>query len=286
MINRDRGSNIPQDLSQCRITVGRGRVLMGQSMNNLGIRVYGFAAIMLGLVGLTWADFALVWQPVPIGIPGRTALAYATGAILVVGGAAINWRKTAGLGAATLTILSALNVFLLQLPLVGTHPFRVGPWGGVAEQLALAAAGLIAYVSAAAISPTLAERYSSIGRIIFSLCAVMFGVVHFRYASDTAAMVPKYLPPDQLFWAYATGIAHIAAGLAILSGIQARLAAILLTVMFAAFGILVHAPLLASGLHSHLNWTMNAVNLWLTGAAWIVADSIRAKSEAAKPVNA
>ena len=58
----------------------------------------------------------------------------------------------------------------------------------------------------------------------------------------TVPLVPGWLPPTREFWAYATGIGHIAAGLAILTGVQARLAAILLTVMFACFTPLVHVP--------------------------------------------
>jgi len=56
----------------------------------------------------------------------------------------------------------------------------------------------------------------------------------------TSPLVPKWLPPTQEFWAYATGFGHIAAGVAILTGVQARLAAILLTAMFASFTPLVH----------------------------------------------
>jgi hypothetical protein len=47
--------------------------------------------------------------------------------------------------------------------------------------------------------------------------------------------------------------------------------------MFALFGVLVHAPLLAGDPHSHLNWVMNGMNLALTGAAWITADSLFAR---------
>jgi hypothetical protein len=69
-------------------------------MISCGSRVYGLGAIALGLAGLVWGDFALVWQPVPPGVPGRTALAYATGAALTLAGAALNWRRTAAFGAA------------------------------------------------------------------------------------------------------------------------------------------------------------------------------------------
>jgi uncharacterized membrane protein YphA (DoxX/SURF4 family) len=92
--------------------------------------------------------------------------------------------------------------------------------------------------------------------------------------SLTVPLVPKWLPPSQEFWAYATGIGHIAAGVAILTGVQARLAAILLTTMFAAFTPLVHVPLLLADPSSHTNWSENALNIALTGAAWVVADSL------------
>lgn len=46
------------------------------ALSNLGSRVYGFAAIALGLIGLAWGDFATVWQPVQASVPHREALAY------------------------------------------------------------------------------------------------------------------------------------------------------------------------------------------------------------------
>jgi uncharacterized membrane protein YphA (DoxX/SURF4 family) len=90
----------------------------------------------------------------------------------------------------------------------------------------------------------------------------------------TAPLVPKWLPPSQEFWAYATGVGHIAAGVAILTRVQARLAAILLTAMYVSFTVLVHVPLLLADSSSHANWAENALNLALIGIAWVVADSL------------
>src|SRR5262249_32280663 len=84
------------------------------------------------------------------------------------------------------------------------------------------------------------------------------------------------------FWGYATGVFHIAAGIAILTGVQARLAAILLTVMFASFTPLVHIPMLLADPSSHWIWNENAVNLALVGAAWVIADSLTAQRDAAR----
>jgi uncharacterized membrane protein YphA (DoxX/SURF4 family) len=85
------------------------------------------------------------------------------------------------------------------------------------------------------------------------------------------------LPPSQEFWGYATGIFHIAGGLALVTGIQARLAAILLTIMYSSFTPLVHVPLVVADSSSHFNWSENALNLILTGIAWVVADSLSPK---------
>ena len=40
-------------------------------MISLGARIYGLAAVLLGLVGLAWGDFAAVWQPVPPDWPAQ-----------------------------------------------------------------------------------------------------------------------------------------------------------------------------------------------------------------------
>jgi uncharacterized membrane protein YphA (DoxX/SURF4 family) len=240
----------------------------------IGFHLYGLAAAALGLVGIVWGDFALVWQPVPAAVPGRTILAYMVGAALLSAGAAMQWRRTAVLGAEALTTLYALGVLLLHVPQVARHPMIFAAWAGLAEQLALVAGGLTAYAAAARIDAALAARLSKVGCVTLGVCLFGFGLAHFIYAEETAAYVPKWIPPGQNFWAYATGILHCAAGAAILSGIYAKAAAKWLTAMFVGFGVLVHAPSLFIDPHSHMNWTANAMNLALIGAAWIIAESM------------
>jgi uncharacterized membrane protein YphA (DoxX/SURF4 family) len=249
-------------------------------MITVGTRVYAFGACALGIVGLIWGDFALVWQPVPASVPARSALAYVFAALLLLGGLMLNWRRSAVRGATLLCVLFALVVLVLHLPRVVTHPGVFGAWSGTAEQLALLAGGwlalqLCAWVPGASEPPEL--RF---GLWTFAVCLLIFGGAHFFYLEDTAALVPAWLPPGQRFWAAATGLAHLAAGAALLSGVQARLAAILVTLMFASFSVLIHIPLLWADAHSHMNWVMNAMNLALTGSAWVAADALgrRARS--------
>jgi uncharacterized membrane protein YphA (DoxX/SURF4 family) len=239
-----------------------------------GWRVYGLGVMALAMLGLAWGDFVL-GQPVPKAFPDRTALAYAAAAFMLVAGAAAEWRRTAAWAAAALTAYYALIVVIVMNGrVVLAHYAEFGTYSGLAEQLAITAGGLIVYAASAKIDAPLAARFTRLGQLMFGVCALLFGGAHFFYMNLTAPLVPKWLPPTQEFWAYATGVGHIAAGVAILSGVQARLAAILLTAMYLSFTPLVHVPMLLADSSSHLNWTENAINLVLTGVSWVVADSL------------
>jgi uncharacterized membrane protein YphA (DoxX/SURF4 family) len=247
---------------------------MTAEKTTMGWRVYGLGVVALAIVCLAWGDFD-PGQPVPKHFPNRTALAYAAAAFMLIAGAAVVWRRTAAWGAAALTAYYALIVVILmngRVALAGYAEF--GTWSDMAEQLAIAAGGLIVYAARADIDAVLSARLTRLGQLAFGVCALLFGGAHFFYMNLTVPLVPKWLPPGQEFWAYATGFGHIAAGLAILTGVQARVAAILLTAMFASFTPLVHVPMLLAHPSSHFIWSENALNLALTGAAWVVADSL------------
>jgi len=239
-----------------------------------GRRVYGLGVMALGMVCLAWGDFD-PGQPIPKYFPDRTALAYAAAAFMLVAGAAVEWRRTATWGAAALSVYYALIVVVLMNGrVVLAHYAEFGTYSGAAEQLAISTGALIIYAASAKIDAARAARLTRLGQLGFGVCALLFGGAHFFYVNLTAPLVPKWLPPTQAFWAYATGVGHIAAGVAILTGVQARLAANLLTAMFASFALLVHGPMLLADFSSHVNWSENALNLALTGTAWVVADSL------------
>jgi hypothetical protein len=66
-------------------------------MRIMGMGHLAFALMMiaLGLLGLFAGDFALVWQPVPSDIPGRTILACLCGALTCVMGMGVLMKRTA-----------------------------------------------------------------------------------------------------------------------------------------------------------------------------------------------
>jgi uncharacterized membrane protein YphA (DoxX/SURF4 family) len=239
-----------------------------------GWQVYGLGVIALALVCLAWGNFD-PGQPVPKAFPGRAVLAYVAAAFMLVAGAAVEWPRTAAWAAGALAAYYALVVVVLMNGRVMlADPTEFGVYSGAAEQLAIAAGGLIVFAANADIDAVLARRLTRLGQVAFGLCALLFGGAHFAYMNLTAPLVPKWLPPSQVFWGSATGIGHIAAGLAILAGVRARLAAILLTAMYAAFMPMVHLPLLLADPSNRSNWSEAAETLALVGVAWVVADSL------------
>jgi uncharacterized membrane protein len=245
-----------------------------------GRYIYGLGMMALGLTCLVFGEFN-PGQPMPEHFPYRTLLAYLVGAFIVAAAAAIEWRRTATWGAAALTSYYAVFVLLLMNGrLLLTNYASYGTYEGIAMQLAIAASGLIVFATAAQIDSLIdaavAARLSRLGQLAFGVCALIWGGAHFIYMNLTAPLVPKWLPPGQVFWGYVTGVCFIAAGLAILTGVMARLAAILLTAMVAFFGLLANGPMLVADPSSHWNWTESALNLALIGGAWVVADSLAA----------
>jgi uncharacterized membrane protein YphA (DoxX/SURF4 family) len=239
-----------------------------------GRHVYGLGVMALAILCLVWGTFD-PGQPVPKDFPFRTVLAYSVATFMLVAGAAVIWRRTAAWGAVALTVFYALIVVILMNGRVLlAHYAEFVAWSSVAAQLAIMAGGLIVHAANARIDTALAAHLVRFGQTLFGVCAVLFGGAHFLYMNLTAPLFPIWLPPSQEFWGYATGVFHIAAGVAIVVGVQARLAAILLTAMYASFTPLVHIPMLLADPSNHWIWSENAVNIALAGAAWVVADSL------------
>jgi hypothetical protein len=241
---------------------------------NRGKCVFAAAAIALGVIGLVWADFASIWQPIaalPFELPYRAVFADAVAVLLILGGAAMLWQRTARAGAIVLGVLYFLFA-LLWLPRVIGFPLLFGTWAGFFQELALASAAIVAYASFAPRGSAPASTAGRFGRIAFGICVMSFAAAHFTALSATAAMVPKWMPPGQFFWAAATGAAFALAGIAIITGLLAVLAGRLLTAMLLVFGAAIWLPALVAHPGDHIVWAGNAFNLASAAAAWVVAD--------------
>lgn len=240
---------------------------------DFGARVYGFGVASVGVLSLALGEL-VDGQGLPDGFPARVALTYAVAIFLIVAGAATTWQRTTAWAAGALTAYYFIVVSVLMdgSGLLADY-WQYGPYEGIAEPVAIAAGGLIVYAMSADIDAAVASCLVRIGQAVFGICAIVFGGAHFAYMNLTAPMIPKWLPPSQVFWGFATGVCQIAAGVAILTGIQARLAAILLGIMYALFVPLVFVPILMADPTNHFRWGELVATLALTGVAWVMADS-------------
>lgn len=236
-----------------------------------GGRCFGVAAFAFGAIALVWGEFATLWQPVPSLFPGRIVLVYGTALLFLASGAGLQFRRTATIAAASAALLYSLfGAFWIAR--VAASPGIYGRWLGLAEQLALVLAALLL------LSQTLGDRWRARDRVgrflvqVLGICVVAFGVAHFVYTAETAALVPKALIPGPVFWALLTGLFDVAAGLALVTGIMARPAAGWLALMYGTFGLVVWLPTLFRAPFDQMSWAGNAMNLALVGAAWAAAD--------------
>jgi hypothetical protein len=113
-----------------------------------------------------------------------------------------------------------------------------------------------------------------IARVVYGLALVFFGMGHVTYIDGTVVLVPAWLP-GHLFWAYFTGGTFVAAGLAVLSGVWARLGATLVTLQIGLFIPLIWLPRVAAGHISAFRWGEFLATCALTAGAWVMADSYR-----------
>src|SRR5205085_11157646 len=81
--------------------------------------------------------------------------------------------------------------------------------------------------------------FGRLARLGLGVCSISFTLSQMFYLRVTAGLVPKWIPPNQIFWAILTTIAFALAAIAILINRQARLAIRLMTLMLALFGVVV-----------------------------------------------
>lgn len=257
-----------------------GRVLFAAA-------IFGF-----GLLCLVYVDFVNALQPVPSWMPGYRVLAIVTGLLLMTAGVAIALNRYAEAAAVALVAMFALWIVLLHVPSAFTNPrlLRSPWWIRTFETVALGGGAL----TLAALKPPIRAPWIRIGRVAFGISMPVFGVLHLIYPESVAALVPPWYPwPPPLFWAYFTGIAQIAGGVAIASGVLSRWGAILAGAMYGTWGLTLHiprswcrlfgpcefldAPVSLAGSRGGL--TSLCVAFAMCGAAWIVAAACRARPQ-------
>ncbi|HEY7640515.1 MAG TPA: DoxX family membrane protein [Steroidobacteraceae bacterium] len=247
---------------------------------SIGHAVFAVTLIGLGILSLIQGDFSIIWQPVPKGAPARDALIYLSAFIFVACGAGLLWRRTAALAARVLLISLLLWFVFLRLPGV-VLSFTVDMWWSASKTAVMVAAAWVLYVWFATdwdkqrFGFATGETGLRIARPLYGLALIPFGIAHFMYLDATTVLVPHWLPLPATVWAYLTGAAYIAAGIAVIVGVYARLAARLVALETGLITLLVWVPIAVAGHPTDFQWGEVVVSIALTAAAWLVADSYR-----------
>jgi len=247
-----------------------------------GLTLFAIGMIGLGILALVYGDFALVWQPVAAWVPGRTALAYLSGVLMLLCGAGLLFSATIKW---SIRILFPYLILwaLLKVPALVAAPQIEGVWLGLGELVMLLAGGWTLFAVLAELPEgsvltfATGEKGIRIARILFAIWVIPVGLSHLFYVQQTADYVPAWLP-FRTGWAYLTGIGHMASGIGVLFSIFPRVAAWAETGMLSVFTLLVWAPAVLAAPKTRLPWTAFFISWAITAAVYVVAANIGKRS--------
>lgn len=117
------------------------------------------------------------------------------------------------------------------------------------------------------------HKLLTIGRYLFALPMVVFGIQHFMLPGVIASLIPTWIP-GHLFWTYFTGTAFISAGVSIATKKYASLTATLLGAMFLLWVVCLHAPRVAIDSGNRGEWSSLFVALGISGGSSVVAGAL------------
>jgi uncharacterized membrane protein len=250
----------------------------GIRITSVGHAAFAATMIGLGILGLIKGDFPPVWQPVPKSLPGREVLVYLCAFISLGCGIGLLWQRTAAVACRVLLIFLLLWLLVLRVPRIFIS-FTVDAWWASCQTAVMVAAAWVLYTWLASnwdrqrLAFATSDKAVRIARALYGIALIPFGLAHFIYLKVTADLVPNWLPVH-VAWAYFTGGALIAAGVAVLIGLWARLAATMSAVEIGLFTLLVWVPIVAAGPNA-FQWSEFVVSWALTATGWVVAESYR-----------
>jgi len=234
--------------------------------------VFGSSAVLFGVIALmwrdpdTWQNLRHIWS-LPFGAIIGGCLMTAQ----IAGGIAMQHPRTARLASVVLGVVYLL-FSLATIPDVIAAANIYERYGGSFFLFFSLLCGAIALYAATEAGAARALWFGRLARLGLGVCAISFTLGQILLPRETADLVPKWIPPSQMFWAILTTIAFALAALAMLINRQARLATRLMTLMLAIFGVAVWIPRVIAHPEAHFIWSECALTFLVTGATWMVAD--------------
>jgi uncharacterized membrane protein len=251
----------------------------------------------LGILGLVYGDFALVWQPVAAWIPGRAALAYISAALecaIAIGmffSGASSWAARA--------LFPGMILWqLLKVPNLFLGPSHEAVYLGFGETAIMLAGGWVLFARLADLAPDSplaflqSERSIRFAQIYLGLWIIPIGLSHIVYIEPTMHLIPAWLP-NRAFFAWLTGLGQIASGLGLVFNVLPRVAAYAEAAQLGLYTLLIWVPCVLFGPNSDVQavigvggprtpWTALLVTWFPAACALAVAQNIRSRKDQAE----
>ena len=243
-----------------------------------GRAIFATAMVALGVQCLVRGNAVPALEPVA-STTSMPVIGWITGIVLIVAAIATIARPTASYGAALLAAILFTWVALLHAPALVAAPTNGGEWTGAGESFALGGGALVLFgmtrssLEWRGVPDAVAARCMLTGRIFFGISMLGFGALHFVYFAYVSSVIPSWIPAH-VFFAYATGCAHVAAGVSILTGVIARIAALCTAAMFGSWFLIVHIPRVLVHVQHPSEWTSMLIALGMCGSALLIASSL------------
>jgi hypothetical protein len=233
---------------------------------------FGASAVLFGVIALMWHD-ADTWQNLQQiwSLPFGTVIGGCLMIAQLAGGIGVVYPRTARLASVVLCVVY-LCFSLACVPDIVAAANIYDKYGGSFFLFFSLFCGAIALYAATETSAAKAVPFGRVARLGLGVCGISFALGQALLLRDTAHLVPKWIPPNQMFWAILTTVAFGLAAIAILMNRQARLAMRLMTLMLALFGVMVWVPHLIAHPKAHFNWSECVLTFLVTGAASVVAN--------------
>ena len=248
----------------------------------------------LGILGLIYGDFALVWQPVADWIPGRTSLAYATAALECITALGLLFSATSR-WAVRVLFPGVILWQLLKVHDVLQGPSHEGVYLSFGETAILLAGAWTLFARLADLSSgsrfafLTTERSLRLARVYLGVWIIPIGLSHIVYQDATIHLIPMWLP-DRAFFAWLTGIGQIASGLGLIFNVLPRVAAYAEAAQLWIYTLLIWVPSVLFGPntdvqtvfgadHTRMPWTALLVTWFPAACALAVAQNVPSPRE-------
>jgi len=203
--------------------------------------IFGLGFLGEGFVCILSKNF-VVGRPPGWAIESHPLLAYITGVVLIICGAAIIVNKFADVAA----LVVVLMILIFTIP--GHLMHFMDDWVNAYKSFALlggAIAVLIADIQGgnSRIKPKETVRHTLllISLIFVAAFFIVAGYAHFKYADFVKDLIPEFIP-FHLFWTYFCGVCLLAGGIGILIPKTRWLASLLSGIMVMGWFLLLHIP--------------------------------------------